>query len=664
MKSTVRAFIVITSLLLLIFIDLSNAQNLHLASPDGRVDIEFTLEDGVPAFSANYRGLRFLNSTEIGIELENQPSLHRNLRFVEADFSNRDETWETVYGIAREVRNHYNEMRVTLEEKASEGRRMNLTFRAFDNGLAFRYEIPDQPGLSSLSITDEMTSFEFASDYTTYGMDRENFGDNYEEFYNKRLLSEITEERLVSMPLLVQLDNGWALLSEAALTNYAGMSLSGSPDHPALLKARLSPLDGDSGELKAQVETPFASPWRTVMLEDQAGDLMASNLVLNLNESNKIADTSFIKPGLILFPWWNGRTAGDLERSGEPSTAVMKYYIDFAAEHEIPYLMVDAGWYSLEREAWVSPEEQNVLEMEETRREYYDIHEVIQYGKEKGVGIHLWVHLGSLKGNAEEVMAAYSDWGVAGIKVDSFGGDDQAHIAHFQNVVKAAAEHKLMLNFHGAYKPTGWSRTYPNLVTREAVMANEHTIWEDNHTPDAAHNVTIPFTRMPVGPLDYTPGAFDLDGTESNPKYMMTTRAQQIAMFVVYYSPLQMVVDYPDAYRQYPEQFRFMIDIPTVWDQTRFISGAPGEQVVVARKKGANWYIGAMTNNEARSISVSLDFLNAGQSYRARIMTDGEDADVNPESVVLREEAVSQEETIELNLQPSGGGAVILEPID
>ena len=641
-----------------------SAQNHQLRSPDQNIRVHFILDEGVPKYEVSYKGENFLKPSELGIKLKDRPSLVKSFEISGIEFVSIDKNWEPVYGTEKIIRNHYNEMTVQLVETDQPNRRMNLVFRAYDDGIAFRYIIPGQQNLDSLSVMDELTTFQFASDYISYGMDRIDFRDNYEQYYKKRPLSEITEDHLVSMPFLVQLHNGWTMVTEAALTNYAGMSLSGSSSKSGKLVSRLSPLPENNEEVKASIQIPFKSPWRTIMLADRAGDLITSNLVLNLNEPSKLSDTSFIQPGQMLFPWWNGRIAGNLERSGEPSTEVMKYYIDFAAEFDIPHLMVDAGWYSLESEAWEAPEEQNLLTMEETRKEYYDIREIIDYGNKKGVKVHVWVHLLSLKGQVEKVLSAYADWGVAGIKVDSFGGDDQQHIADFQEVVTVAAKHNLMVNFHGAYKPTGWSRTYPNLITREAVMANEHTIWKDNRMPHAAHNVTIPFTRMPVGPMDYTPGAFDLDGTEENPKYVKTTRAQQIAMFIVYYSPLQMIVDYPEVYRDNPEPFKFMTDIPVSWDETRFIAGAPGEYIVLARRSGNRWYIGAMTNDEPRELKIPVDFLDDGQNYDAQILADGEDAALNPVNVKINHLELDSSTVLKLKLQKSGGGAVILTPAD
>ncbi|NBC65745.1 MAG: hypothetical protein GVY07_08855 [Bacteroidetes bacterium] len=660
-KIVFSLFIIASSLLIC---SLSHARETELFSPDENIKLNFVLDQGQPQYEVSYKGVPFINVSDLGFEFKNQPPLKDGFKIVTTDFKKVDETWESVYGTASKIRDHYNELTVELEERAVPNRKMNLVFRVYDNGIAFRYMIPKQERFDSVVVMDERTTFNFASDYTTYGMDRIDFKDNYEQFYKKRSLHEITEDTLLSMPFLIQLQNGWASLTEAALTEYTGMSLSGVATNSSGLISKLAPIPESNEGEKAIIQPPFKSPWMVILLEERVGDLITSNLLQNLNEPNKIADTSFIKPGQMLFPWWNGLIAGNLEYSGEPSTEVMKYYIDFAAEFGIPHLMVDAGWYSLETEAWEEPEQQNLLTMEETRKDYYDISEIIEYGNQKGVQIHLWVHLISLKGQVEKVLSAYADWGVAGIKVDSFGGDDQQYVADFQHIVKVAAENKLMVNFHGAYKPTGWSRTYPNLVTREAVMANEHTIWQDNRMPDATHNVTIPYTRMAAGPMDYTPGAFDLDGAEGNKKYVKTTRAQQIAMFVVYYSPLQMIVDYPAIYRQNRDQFTFLTDIPTVWDETKFIEGDPGEYIIVARRSGVSWYVGAMTNDIPRDLSISMDFLEEDQNYHAQILSDAKDADRYPENVEMRELKITSEGTLSLNLQKSGGGAVILTPVD
>lgn len=627
-----------------------------ISSPDGDVRITFTLEEGVPHYQASYKGVPFLLPSSLGLAFADQPDLESGFTVTATRHTSADRTWEPAYGTADRVRDRYNELTVELQEQEQPARTLLLVFRAYDGGLAFRYVLPDQAGLREFSVRDERSAFRFASDYRAFAIKRSGFGDNYEGRYLRRPLSSIRPDTLIGMPLTLELDNGWAALTEAALTAYSGMSLTGSADGPSTLVSALAPYPGRDS-VKATGSTPFRTPWRTILLADRSGELATSSLVMNLNEPSRIDDPSWIRPGQVIWPWWNGRIAGDLPRSGEPGTGVMKYYIDFAAEHGIPALLVDAGWYSLEGEAWASPGEQDLLTMEETRADHYDIREVIDYGNEHGVDVHLWVHMNSLAGQAEKILSEWADWGAAGIKVDSYGGDDQQTVAAIQQITRVAARHELVVNFHGAFKPTGWGRTWPNFMTREGVFGLEQS--KGSPRPDATHNVTIPYTRMVAGAMDYTPGAFDLNGTAEHPKHVQTTRAQQVAMYVVYYSPQQMLVDYPGAYRAHPEQFRFVLDIPTTWSESRFLEGSPSEYVVMARRSGGTWYLGAMTNNEARELDLPLDFLEDGERYRARILLDGAGADSNPASVTMKEQEITAGDTLRMLLAESGGAAVI-----
>ena len=393
-----------------------------MRSPDGEIAIQFYLDNGKPKYEINVKGEPLLESSAPGLAFEHQLPLASGLTVIGTERGESEQAWNPVYGTSREVRDRFNQLTIRLQEREFPGRKLTVIFRAYDDGVAFRYHLPEQNNMDQHAVTGELTTFDFVADYRTYAMSRAGFNDNYGEFYRKIPLSAIREDSLISMPLLLELQNGWASVSEAALT----------------------PHNDDHIHVKARVNTPFFSPWRTVMIGERAGDLIESNLILNLNKASEITDTSFIKPGHILFPWWNGGIAENLERSGKPSTEVMKYYIDFTAEFDIPHLMVDAGWYSLESEVWEEPEEQNLLTMEDTREAYYDIHEVITYGRQKNVHIHLWVHLASLRNDVEEVLSTYAEWGVAGIKVDSFGGDNQKQVTDLKHVVRVAEENGLM----------------------------------------------------------------------------------------------------------------------------------------------------------------------------------------------------------------------------
>jgi alpha-glucosidase len=630
-----------------------------LYSPDKNIQLTFSLHHGTPQYAVSYRGEDFILPSPLGITFKNQAALDSNFVISSVQQDSANATWSPPYGTADTIRNHYHEMTVKLHEQGTSGRNLKLIFRAYNDGVAFRYQIPQQQGGDSLLITGEKTAFRFANNYSSFALLRSGFSGNYEGQYLKHTLDELPADTLVAMPLLIQLNNGWAALVEADLDNYPAISLTKAANHKNELVTALAPLPENSA-LKATEKAPFKTPWRTIMLGKRAGDLIPSNLVLNLNEPNKISDTSFIKPGQAIWPWWNGRIADHLKRSGEPSTAVMKYYIDFAAKHHIQALLVDAGWYSTEQDAWAIPKKLNPLTMAPSRKSYYDIHKVINYGKKKGVDVYVWVLDATLlNSNPEKVLSTYADWGIKGIKVDSRGGDNQVHVADIHHIARVAAKNHLMMDFHGAFIPTGWKRTYPNLMTREGVAGLEQS--KGSPRPKAKHNVTIPYTRMLTGPMDYTPGAFDLDGTKKHPKHVQTTRAQQVAMYVVYYSPLQMLPDYPGIYEKYPKQFQFVLDIPTTWDATKFIAGEPVQYIILARKSGDKWYVGAMTD-KGREVSIPLGFLDKGKQYSVRILKDASDADAHPQHVTMNNKTVASSDSIRIQLAKSGGAAVILSP--
>ncbi len=658
MNICIRVFKISAYIGLIILAGCSKKHQKALHSPNKKIQLKFSLDKGIPKYQVSYQGKKFILPSKLGIKFKNQAPLDSNFTIAGIDRDSKNTTWSPPYGTADTIRNHYHEMTVRLKNHETGGK-LNLIFRAYNDGVAFRYQIPKQQNKDSLLITGEKTSFRFAKNYSNFALLRTGFNGNYEGQYLKQSLNDIPADTLVAMPLLLHLNNGWAALVEADLHDYPDMSLTKGSNRKNELVGALAPFKKNSF-LKAKVKAPFKSPWRTIMLGKRAGDLIPSNLVLNLSEPNKISDTSFIKPGQAIWPWWNGRIADHLKRSGEPSTDVMKYYIDFAAKHHIPALMVDAGWYSTEHDAWAIPEKLDPLTMVSSRKSYYDIHDVINYGKKKGVDIYVWILDVTLEKNPKKILSTYAKWGVKGIKVDSPGGDDQGHVAIIHKIARIAAKNKLMMDFHGAFIPTGYKRTYPNLMTREGVFGLEQSRW--SHKPKATHNVTIPYTRMLTGPMDYTPGAFDLDGTKEHPKHVQTTRAQQVAMYIVYYSPWQMLPDYPGIYKKYPKQFQFVLDIPTDWDETKFVAGKPAQYIVLARRKGNTWYLGAMTNESSRKVNISLHFLKKNQKYKARILKDASDAETTPQHVVMDNKTITSSESLHLKLAKSGGAAIILSP--
>ncbi|MBE3576292.1 MAG: glycoside hydrolase family 97 protein [Limnochordales bacterium] len=718
-------------------------QSVPVASPDGSVVV--TVEAGRTAavaaagdiyYSLSYKGRILIERSAIGrFVLRNAPPLGGRWRLVRVENSSVDETYTLPWGPVKTVRNHYNEAvfhwSEWMEGAVASGRVMLLAVRVYNEGAAFRYIFPEQPGPAELQITAEMTSFRFPADYTAFIAKARDFR-SYELEYPRSRLSSVEAEDKVRLPLLIRAEanidadgrgtgrvdqrEAWLAITEAELVDYAGMYLTRGEDARTLVSI-LSPYPDDP-ELRVVARLPFATPWRVIMVADTPGKLIENNtLILNLNPPCRIRDTSWIKPGLSAWHWWSGHRAeggrfvvpnfeaeavGEGQELGQghgqgldqnheheqdqdqvqshgparlaPATEVVtyepfpgrvdnrtiRYYTDFAAAHGFAYNLIDAGWYSSEADAWAKP-----LELDITKQlPQIDIPEMVQYARRRGVGIWIWVHAASLERQLDEAFALYKQWGVVGVKVDSYGRDDQPFVRFISKMVEKAAEYQLMIDFHGAYKPTGLRRTWPNFLTSEAVLGLEYAkVTSKPGRPSPTHNVTIPFTRMLAGPMDYTPGWF---GTIDLGFTVKGTRAHQLAMYVVYESPLQMVSDTPMAYEG-QVGIDFLEHVPTTWDETRVLLGEPGEYISIARRSGADWYVGTMTNEEPRGLEIPLSFLGEGE-YVAYIYEDEDPgsaqaaAHPDPASTRLRREIVNRHTVLTARLAGGGGQAVRLTP--
>ena len=646
----------VLSLLFVFLIVCESKKNLDVMSPNGHVSVLFSVLEGTPYYSVSYNDVGIIEPSPLGFRLKDSLPIRNDLKVIGTVRDIYDQTWKPVWGKRSEVRNFYNQLTVNLQERESPSRLIDVIFRVYDDGVAFRYNFPEQAGMTRLAIQAEDTSFTFSGSCTCYALQLGGYTTPYEKEFEKMPVEDIDSESIIGLPLLLHAPSCWMAITEANLIDYAGMYLAPAETNSRTLISKLSPLPGDQ-DIAVKASVPHNTPWRVIMIGEKPGDLIESDIIENLNKPTTFEDVSWIKPGLVLWPWWNGRLP-----FGEPHTLQMIHYINFAVKHGIPHLLVDAGWYSLERDAWQNPDAEDILTMEETRKDRYNIEAVIQYARDKGVDVHLWVHGASLQRQIDEALPVYAKWGATGIKVDSYGRDDQEWVNFVHEFAQKAAANRLMVNFHGAYKPTGIRVTYPNFMTREGVLGLEHSKWSNKPTPQ--HNVTIPFTRMLAGPMDYTPGAFDLDGTEKSPKQVQGTRTHQMAMYVVYYSPLQMVPDYPEAYEAAPDEFVFIKNIPTVWDDTKVLAGFPGDFIVMARRKGGNWYLGSLTDENPRKLSVPLSFLDQGLNYTATIYSDALDADKYPEHVILSEIVVTSSTVLSVAMAGGGGHAVSISPIE
>jgi alpha-glucosidase len=637
---------------------------LKLDSPDGNITVVLELKENpqpyLPGERAYYRvlfrGNEIIADSPLGLDFKDASALDHDFEIVGENQESHDSTWENSFGARRTVRDHYNQLTVMLRERHAPGRQLNLIFRAHNEGVAFRYSLPAQEALHDFTLSSENTGFYFARDSFAYALNLGSFTSSYEGDYRRVGLDRIKPTSLVALPLLVEIPDGpWVAILEADLTDYAGMYLEGVPGIANALESRLSPLPEHSDEA-VKASTPKPTPWRVLLISPSPGGLIeSSDLELTLSAQSALSDTSWITPGKSAWDWWSGSYASGVDFKPGMNTATMEHYVDFAEAHHLEYMLIDAGWFPARDDTHPVDILHHTAET--------DVPAIIEYAKPKGVKILLWVHWSALDKHLDEALDLYSKWGAAGIKVDYMNRDDQEMVNFYERVVKKAAEHHLIVDFHGAFKPTGLRRAYPNLLTREGVMGMEYSKWSTRVTPE--HDVTLPFTRLLAGPMDYTPGCFN-NATQSQfkPRFIRPmcqgTRAHQLAMYVDFLSPLVMLSDYPEDYDDNPGM-QFLEKVPTVWDDTKVVGGEPGRFVAIARRSGDTWYFGAMTNWDSRDLEIPLDFLGSGK-YKAQIFSDGPDAETDAKSLAISERSVEASERLKLHLASGGGVAAILAP--
>ncbi|HWS56349.1 MAG TPA: glycoside hydrolase family 97 protein [Pyrinomonadaceae bacterium] len=633
-----------------------------LRSPGGRVEVAFALDgDGAPTYSVSFDGREVVRPSRLGLVFKDGGPLSGGMRVTGVRRRAHDSWYDLVVGKAARARDRYRELAVSLREAGGARRRLQLVFRAYDDGAAFRYRIPAQAALEEFEIVDERSEFRFGGDHTCWPMRLRTFHSNYEKEFERVPLSAIGPGAKVGLPLVVSVAGGpFVAVAEADLEDYAGMYLHGSGVARNALVSRLSPFGGREEGSAVRASAPHESPWRVLMIGDEPGRLVESTLLLNLNPPSVVRDPSWIRPGKAAWDWWSGQAAEGVARPGM-NDATMKHYIDFASEMGLEYMLVDAGWYT--RKPSYGDDADTRADITKSVPEI-DLPGLVAYARDRGVGLILWLHWIPARDQMDKAFPFYERLGVRGVKVDFMDRDDQEMVSFYHRILKKAAEHRLVVDLHGAYKPTGLARTYPNYLTQEGVLGAEYNKWSDRVT--AGHNVTLPFTRMLAGPMDYTPGGFrNVTRAQFKPQdklpLVMTTRAHQLAMYVVYDSPLQMVADHPGAYRGEPGA-EFLRVVPASWDETRVVEGRIGEVILVARRRGREWFVGAMTDESARALRLPLGFLGRG-AYRLTEYADGPGADTDPKRLAISERTVRAGETLNVRLAPSGGYAARLAPV-
>lgn len=630
-------------------------QTLETVSPDGTNRIVVALDrQGTPYYLVQRRGELVLAPSPIALDLD-RDMLGWGMAITGSEAASADTRYKIVLGKADEGRDHYNQRTIHLQERGGARRRMDLVLRAYDDGVAFRTVVPVQPATAAAIVRYERTGFYFPQPWKCWGFNVGHFGSSHEGEFDPVDTTRLRDHNLFDLPFACETGKGAFAVAEADLIDFAGMYLTGRGDGGPGLQIKLSPsLDDPRVAVHTRVGSPIVTPWRVVMLADQLGKLHESTLLTNLSSPSRIEDTSWIKPGLTSWDWWSGPVIAKLPGQ-RTTTAVAKAFIDFAAENGFPYTMIDEGWYAGAGGGGVRRPGVDITKWADA----INLQEVADYARAKKVRLWLWAHWQALDEQMEDALALYEKLGIAGIKIDFMDRDDQWIVNWYQKLLGAAARHHLMVDLHGAFPPRGLTRTWPNFVTQEGVMGAEYNKWSRRAT--AGSNVMLAYTRGLLGPMDYTPGGFRNVAPanfqiRNDLPFVQTTRAHGLAMYVVYLSPLAAVADSPDTYTASPAGFDFIKAVPASWDETRFLVGETGQYIVLARRKGKRWYLGAMNNETARTITVPLGFL-ASRGGEARIWTDG----AAPDAVQLETRRVTAQDRLTLNLASTGGAAAILD---
>ena len=689
--------------LLLFFYPAFAGQVITVAAPGGNIHLGLHWQDdGALLYEVSYKGKPVIKPSMLGMKFKTPEVTLTTFTLTGVDSSATDETWKPVWGEESQIRNHYKEVVLHLTDKSGSGIELLVTFRVFDDGVGFRYSFPPQAKLSHFIVADELTQFALTGDHSTFWIPGDYDSNEYSYFHTK--LSEVDattsdksteifartpfDKNGVQTPLMMKSTDGLYInIHEAALVNYPAMDIL-IDKSSFTLHAQLVP---DAVGNKAYLQTPAVTPWRTILVSDKAAEILSSRMILNLNEPTQLTNTSWIKPQKFVGVWWemhvgksswdySGSQVGSQQATKVPhgaNTANVKRYIDFAAKNGIDAVLVEGwntGW-----EDWFGQWKEDVFDFV-TPYPDFDVNELQRYAAAKGVKIIMHHETSASVTNYERWMdTAYrfmKAHGYNSVKTGYVGHiiprgehhDGQWMINHYLRVAKKTGDYQIMVDMHEPVRPTGLQRTYPNWVACEAARGNEFNAWSVGNPP--AHETILPFTRLLGGPMDYTPGIFKIKMSYYNPsktEQVHTTLAKQLALYITMYSPLQMAADLPENYEAHMDAFQWIKDVPVDWDQTRILEAEPGDYIVEVRKAKNNdsWFLGAITDENARNFSLVPDFLEKGKYYQATIYADAPDADWknNPEAYTITKTIFWDGRTLDLKLAPGGGCAVSFIPL-
>lgn len=629
-----------------------SAKDYQLSSPSGNLEVTVSVND-VITYVVNLNGTEIIAPSEIAMELTNGAVWGENDKVRKNKTTSVSQELHPV--IQRKnavISDVYNQLTLSFNDHS-------LEFKAYDEGIAYRW-VSDLKG--DYKVKNELVTFAFPGDRNIWFPEEESMMTHQERQYLREKLSNVGADRFGSTGMLVDAGNGVKVyISESDLMDYAGMYLKGDASNPYALVGKFAGVvlkeevlnDRDVKPLEhadyiAECSGPRSFPWRVMLITEKDADLVQSNLIYKLAPEQKIESTDWIKPGKVAWDWWNALNIYGVDFESGVNNETYKYYIDFASKYGLDYIILDEGWYHLG----------DVLNVVDE----INVPELVNYGKEKNVGVILWVVWKSLDDKLIEALDQFQKWGVKGIKVDFMQRDDQWMVNFYERCARECAKRELMVDYHGAYKPSGLDRAYPNVISYEGVKGLENNKWDT--LPDPEHDVTLPFIRMVAGPMDFTPGAM-INKTKLNFNPVFTepmsngTRCHQLGMYVVYESALQMLADNPSNYYREPECMEFLSVVPTVWDDTKVLDAKVSDYVAVARRSGDTWYVGAMTDWTPRTLDLNLDFLGDG-NYTMKVWKDGVNASKHAADFAQETKDVNANSSVKVNMAPGGGWVAII----